>query len=191
MKHTSKLIEFIKKSPTAYQTVDNVARALIAEGYTDANGELTFESLLYGSYLYQEFCPPKGYELDDTVYPFSITEHGVTITQERSNLRRPGTLEVKKQDQNGRALAGATFLLEYSTDNGARWAAVFSRDGDNIQAGGCTSSGLSDGQLTTGSSGNVTFSGLRAAPSASTSIYSNAFFKTEKGTCGASSFPVS
>lgn len=35
MKHTSKLIEFIKKSPTAYQTVDNVARALIAEGYTE------------------------------------------------------------------------------------------------------------------------------------------------------------
>ena len=135
---------------------------LIAEGYTDSNGELTFESLLYGSYLYQEFCPPKGYELDDTVYPFSITEHGVTITQERSNLRRPGTLEVKKQDQNGRALAEATFLLEYSTDNGASWTAVFSRDGDNIQAGGCTSSGLSDGQLTTGSSGSVTFSGLRA-----------------------------
>ena len=134
----------------------------IAEGYTDANGELTFESLLYGSYLYQEFCPPKGYELDDTVYPFSITEHGVTITQERSNLRRPGTLEVKKQDQNGRALAGATFLLEYSTDNGASWTAVFSRDGDNIQAGGCTSTGLSDGQLTTGDSGSVTFTGLRA-----------------------------
>ena len=134
----------------------------IAEGYTDANGELTFESLLYGSYLYQEFCPPKGYELDDTVYPFSITEHGVTITQERSNLRRPGTLEVKKQDQNGRALAGATFLLEYSTDNGASWTAVFSRDGDNIQAGGCTSTGLSVGQLTTSDSGSVTFTGLRA-----------------------------
>ena len=135
---------------------------LIDEGYTDSNGELTFESLLYGSYQYQEFCPPKGYELDDTVYPFSITEHGVTITHERDNLRRPGTLEVKKQDQNGKPLAGATFLLEYSTDNGASWTAVFSRDGDNIQAGGCTSSGLSDGQLTTGDGGIVTFSGLRA-----------------------------
>ena len=135
---------------------------LIDEGYTDANGELTFESLLYGSYSYQEFVPPKGYKLDDTVYPFSITEHGVTITQERSNLRRPGTLEVKKQDQNGKPLAGATFLLEYSTDNGASWAAVFSRDGDNIQTGGCTSSGFSDGQLSTGDSGSVTFSGLRA-----------------------------
>lgn len=135
---------------------------LIDEGYTDANGELTFESLLYGGYQYQEFSPPKGYELDDTVYPFSITEHGVTITQERDNLRRPGTLEVKKQDQNGKPLAGAVFLLEYSTDNGASWTAVFSRDGDNIQAGGCTNSGLSDGQLSTGDSGSVTFSGLRA-----------------------------
>lgn len=134
----------------------------IAEGYTDANGELTFESLLYGSYQYQEFCPPKGYGLDDTVYPFSITEHGVTITQERDNLRRPGTLEVKKQDQNRKPLSGATFLLEYSTDNGASWTAVFSRNGDDVQTGGCTSSGLSDGQLSTGDSGSVTFSGLRA-----------------------------
>lgn len=135
---------------------------LIDEGYTDANGELTFESLLYGSYQYQEFAPPKGYELDDTVYPFSITEHGVMITQERDNLRRPGTLEVKKQDQNGKPLAGATFLLEYSTDNGASWTAVFSRNGNDVQAGGCTSSGLSDGQLSTGDSGIVIFSGLRA-----------------------------
>jgi uncharacterized surface anchored protein len=135
---------------------------LIDEGYTDANGELTFESLLYGSYQYQEFNPPKGYKLDDTVYPFSITEHGVTITQERDNLRRPGTLEVKKQDQNGKPLAGATFLLEYSTDNGASWTAVFSRSGDDVQTGSCTSPGLSDGQLTTGDSGSVTFIGLRA-----------------------------
>ena len=135
---------------------------LIDEGYTDANGELTFESLIYGSYQYQEFAPPKGYKLDDTVYPFSITEHGVTITQERDNLRRPGTLEVKKLDQNSKPLVGATFLLEYSTDNGASWTVVFSRSGDDVQTGGCTSSGLSDGQLSTGDSGSVTFSGLRA-----------------------------
>lgn len=134
----------------------------IAEGYTDANGELTFESLLYGSYSYQEFAPPKGYELNGTVYPFSITEHGVTVTQERNNLRRPGTLEVKKQDHNGAPLTGASFLLEYSTDNGASWIAVFSREGDNVQPGGCTSLGLTDGQLTTSESGCVTFSGLRA-----------------------------
>lgn len=134
----------------------------IAEGYTDANGELTFESLLYGSYSYQEFAPPKGYELDNTVYPFSITEHGVTVIQERDNLCRTGTLEVKKQDRNGVPLAGASYLLEYSTDNGSSWTPVASREGDNIISGGCTSPGLSDGQLTTGESGCVTFSGLRA-----------------------------
>lgn len=134
----------------------------IAEGYTDANSELTFESLLYGSYSYQEFAPPKGYELDDTVYPFSITEHGVTVTQERDNLRRPGTLEVKKQDHNGVPLAGACFLLEYSTDNGASWTAVFYREGNNVLPGGCISPGLTDGQLTTSESGCVTFCGLRA-----------------------------
>lgn len=134
----------------------------IAEGYTDANGELIFESLLYGSYSYQEFVPPKGYELDSTVYPFLITEHGVTVTQERDNLRRPGTLEVKKQDQNGAPLAGAVYLLEYSADNGSSWTPVVSREGDNITSGGCTSPGLTDGQLTTGESGCVTFSGLRA-----------------------------
>lgn len=134
----------------------------IAEGYTDANGELAFENLLYGSYQYQEFSPPKGYQLDDTMYSFSITEHGVTITQTRPNLRRPGTLEVKKQDQNGAPLAGATYLLEYSTDNGGSWIPVVSREGDNITAGGCTSPGLAGGQLTTGDGGSVTFSGLRA-----------------------------
>lgn len=134
----------------------------IAEGYTDANGELTFESLLYGSYSYQEFAPPKGYELDDTVYPFSITEHGVTVTQERDNLRRPGTLEVKKQDHNGAPLSEASFLLEYSTDNGASWTAVFYREGNNVLPGGCISPGLTDGQLTTSESGCVTFCGLRA-----------------------------
>ena len=37
-----------------------------------------------------------------------------------------------------------------------------SREEDNITSGGCTSPGLTDGQLTTGESGNVTFSGLRA-----------------------------
>lgn len=134
----------------------------IAEGYTDANGELTFENLLYGNYQYQEFCPPAGYKLEDTVYPFSIAEHGATVIQERCNSRRPGTLEVKKQDQNGKPLSGASFLLEYSTDGGTTWAAVFSREGDHVQTGGCCSPGLTDGQLTTGDSGCVSFTGLRA-----------------------------
>ncbi len=136
----------------------------IGEGYTDANGKLTFKDLLYGDYTYQEFKAPKGFQLDDTVYPFSITEHGVTVSHTRVNERRPGTLTVKKQDADGTLLPGTTFLLEYSTDKGSTWTPVFSRDPDetDLTRGGCTSPGLVGGQLTTGESGTVSFTGLRA-----------------------------
>lgn len=134
----------------------------LEEGYTDENGELSFSDLPCGSYSYREFCPPKGYLLDDMEYTFSVTEHGATVTQERLNLRRPGTLEVRKQDQNGQPLPGAVFLLEYSTDSGTSWTPVFSRNGDDVQAGGCTSPTLLNGQLGTGDSGSVRFTGLRA-----------------------------
>ena len=136
----------------------------VAEGYTDRNGEVTFENLLYGKdYKYQEFKPPMGFKPDDTLYPFEITENGVTVTKEKLNYRRPGTIQVKKQDANGGALKGATFLLEYSTDDGGTWFAVkYREESDEITRGGCTSPGLVDGQLTTGDDGIVTFTGLRA-----------------------------
>ena len=136
----------------------------VKEGYTDTFGKLTFKDLPYGEYTYQEFKVPKGFELDETVYPFSITEDGVTISHTRVNERRPGTIEVKKQDANGNPFAGVAFLLEYSTDEGSTWLPVFSRAADekNITRGGCTSPGLTDGQLVTDETGKVRFTGLRA-----------------------------
>ena len=136
----------------------------VKEGYTDTFGKLTFKDLPYGEYTYQEFKAPKGFELDETVYPFSITEDGVTISHTRVNERRPGTIEVKKQDANGNPFAGVAFLLEYSTDEGSTWLPVFSRAADekNITRGGCTSPSLTDGQLVTDETGKVRFTGLRA-----------------------------
>ena len=136
----------------------------VKEGYTDTFGKLTFKDLPYGEYTYQEFKAPKGFELDETVYPFSITEDGVTISHTRVNERRPGTIEVKKQDANGNPFAGVAFLLEYSNDEGSTWLPVFSRAADekNITRGGCTSPGLTDGQLVTDETGKVRFTGLRA-----------------------------
>ena len=98
------------------------------------------------------------------MYSFSITEDGVTISHTRVNERRPGTIEVKKQDANGNPFAGVAFLLEYSTDEGSTWLPVFSRAADekNITRGGCTSPGLTDGQLVTDETGKVRFTGLRA-----------------------------
>lgn len=136
----------------------------IDEQYTDYNGEVTFSNLRCGEYSYQEFKAPMGFQLDDTVYPFTISEHGLTLTETRSNLRRPGTLVVKKQNADGKLLPGATFLLEYSLDKGSTWKPVFFREsGDtDLTRGGCTSPELDDGQLTTGEDGSVTFTGLRA-----------------------------
>lgn len=155
--------EDIYLSGTGFRLYDSEGN-VVDEQYTDHNGEVTFSDLLCGDYTYQEFKAPMGFQLDETVYPITISEGGVTITETRNNIRRPGTLVVKKQEADGNLLSGATFLLEYSLDKGSTWEAVFSRAADDkdISRGGCTSPDLADGQLTTGEDGTVTFTGLRA-----------------------------
>ena len=142
-----------------YQLIDESGKKL-AEGTSNENGEIVFENLLYGNYRVQEISAPKGYKVDERAYTVTVpTENG---TQTVTDLRRPGTLEVRKQDEKGKPLAGAAFLLEYSTDNGTTWTPVTNRSGENITAGGCSSNNLSNGQLTTDSTGSVSFTGLRA-----------------------------
>ena len=142
-----------------YRLLDESGKKL-AEGTADENGEIVFENLLYGNYRVQEISAPKGYKVDERAYTVTVpTENG---TQTVTDLRRPGTLEVKKQDEKGKPLAGASFLLEYSTNNGTTWTPVTNRSGENITAGGCTSAALNAGQLTTDSTGSVSFTGLRA-----------------------------
>lgn len=148
--------------PGAGFRVTDTAGKTVAEGVTNAQGEITFNDLVYGDYFYQETTAPLGFALDETKYPLSIRENGVTITKEQTDQRREGTLQVKKQNTQGGALSGAVFLLEYSPD-GITWAPVSSRSvGGEVTVDGCTSPGLTDGQLTTGADGTVTFTGLRA-----------------------------
>jgi uncharacterized surface anchored protein len=142
-----------------YRLLDESGKKL-AEGTANENGEIVFENLLHGNYRVQEISAPKGYKVDERAYTVTVpTENG---TQTVTDLRRPGTLEVKKQDEKGKPLAGASFLLEYSTNNGTTWTPVTNRSGENITAGGCTSAALNAGQLTTDSTGSVSFTGLRA-----------------------------
>ena len=144
----------------------NASGEIVGEGCTDENGQITFENLKKGSYTYQEYEAPPGYALDDTVYPLDITEHGKTITVTVDNTaikpERDGSITVTKKSTDGSILTGAEYLLEYSTDNGASWQPVFTRTGDSIEAGGCTSSVLNNGRLTVNSAGTATFSGLKA-----------------------------
>ena len=137
---------------------------LLKEGFTDTNGELVFSDIPYGTdYYYQEFSVPKGYVLDDTKHPLSITETESALTKTIENSRREGTLHILKQDQRGRPLQGAAYYLEISTDNGSSWAPAVSRPAGNaVTAAGCTSPGLNAGCLTTGADGLAVFTGLRA-----------------------------
>ena len=144
----------------------NTSGEIVGEGYTDENGQIAFENLKKGSYTYQEYEAPPGYALDDTVYPLDITEHGKTITVTVDNTaiqpEHDGSITVTKKSTDGSILTGAEYLLEYSADNGASWQPVFTRTGDSIEAGGCTSSVLNNGRLTVNSAGTATFSGLKA-----------------------------
>src|SRR5699024_8291001 len=47
---------------------------IIREGYTDENGVVEFDQLPKGKYTYQEFSTLDGYKLDETEYPFEITD---------------------------------------------------------------------------------------------------------------------
>ena len=135
----------------------------IKESYTDASGKLIFDDLPSGTYKYKEFKAPKGFELDETEYTFSVTAQELQVKHTREDVRRTGTLQVTKKDANGSLLSGAAFLLEFSTDGGKTWKPVVSRTADSeVSRGGCTTEGLVNGQLMTGENGRVRFEGLRA-----------------------------
>ena len=153
--------EDIALAGAGYRLYDSTG-AQLAEGFTDASGKVSFPDLSSGQYVYQEFKAPTGYLLDENKYPVSITENGTTITETRTNERRPGTLVLTKQNTDGSLLAGAAFLLEYSTDQGSIWQPVFASVDDELTSGSCTAPKLKNGQLTTGADGKAIFTGLRA-----------------------------
>ena len=86
----------------------------------------------------------------------------VTVTAGRTaaisfhNTLKRGSIQVSKVNHSGNALSGAEFLLEVSKDNGATWNPVTSAE--------CSSAGLANGKLTTGSDGIAKFENLPAIP---------------------------
>lgn len=59
-------------------------KTVIKEGYTDKKGVAEFE-LEFGKYFYQEFDAPDGYQIDDTMYEFSISEDGQMVSVVMTN----------------------------------------------------------------------------------------------------------
>ena len=153
-----------------------------AEAATDENGEVSFEGLVYGDYTYKEILAPDGFEPDGTEYGFSIREDGETVTEERENDRKRGSISVYKTDENGSALSEVVFQLDYSLDNGETWQPVRAvRDPEFTQAGSCSSEGLSDGRLTTGEDGMALFEGLAVSTPVQTVLYRVTEISTKDG----------
>lgn len=74
--------------PDAGFRIYDVNGEVIKEGYTDKNGNVEFD-LEFGTYYYQEFDAPDGYEADDTKYEFSITEDGKVVSVIMTNKKIP------------------------------------------------------------------------------------------------------
>ena len=109
----------------------------VAEGYTDANGKLTFTDLKLGSYTCKEFQAPAGYELDDTAFSVALNQNGQTLKVTRENKLITGSIEILKVDADTKQpLAGVVYRL-------------FDADGNKIADG------------TTDANGKVTFDNLK------------------------------
>lgn len=111
-------------------------------------GEYTVEELLTEGSLYQ--CKSENPQTVAVI-------QGQTAEVSFVNAIRTGAITIEKVDLEENRLAGATFLLEWSED-GAIWQPVtFS---ETAVHGGCSSTGLADGQLITDDNGSLVFSNL-------------------------------
>ena len=87
----------------------------ITTGITDENGIATF-SLGYGKYFYHEIAAPEEYIIDDTLYPFEITEEGVSVYAEMTNYLKEGSIKVTKTTTGNLNIEGIKFIATGISD---------------------------------------------------------------------------
>ena len=87
----------------------------ITTGITDENGVATF-SLGYGKYFYHEIAAPDEYIIDDTLYPFEISEEGVTVYAEMTNYLKEGSIKVTKSTTGNLNVKDIGFVVKGISD---------------------------------------------------------------------------
>lgn len=87
----------------------------ITTGITDENGIATF-SLGYGKYFYHEIAAPDEYIIDDTLYPFEISEEGVTVYAEMTNYLKEGSIKVTKTTTGNLNVKDIRFVVKGISD---------------------------------------------------------------------------
>jgi len=87
----------------------------ITTGITDENGIATF-SLGYGKYFYHEIAAPEEYIIDDTLYPFEITEEGVSVYAKMTNYLKEGSIRVTKSTTGNLNIKDIRFVVKGISD---------------------------------------------------------------------------
>lgn len=87
----------------------------VTTGVTDENGIATF-SLGYGKYFYHEIAAPEEYIIDDTLYPFEITEEGVSVYAEMTNYLKEGSIKVTKSTTGNLNIKDIRFVVKGISD---------------------------------------------------------------------------
>ena len=124
------------------------------------DGTILSDYLMPGEYLVSERIDEKSIFWCETENPQTVNiRAGETAEVTFTNRFKPGKIAVQKVDMTGEPLAGAEFLLEWSTD-GVNWLPVVRTDSQYVIEGTCNSPGIADGKLVSDETGLVEFTGL-------------------------------
>ena len=140
-------------------TITDASGNEIGTYQTDSEGTILAD-LEPGTYTVTEVLEDDSLWQCTTENPQTVTvEAGKTAEVTFTNALRPGEIRIRKVDTKGEPLDGVEFLLEWSED-GVSWSPVTYTESSIPQIGGCTTEGLANGRLVSGTNGLVTFSGL-------------------------------
>lgn len=87
----------------------------VITGTTDENGIAHFQ-LAIGKYFYREISAPDIYEIDDTPYPFEITENDDIVKAEMTNKKKSGSIKVTKSTTGNLNIEGIKFFATGISD---------------------------------------------------------------------------
>ena len=125
---------------------------------SDENGEIHIGYVLPGKYTVEELIPEGSLYYCKSENPQTVTiTQGETTEVSFTNALRPGKITLNKVDTQGKPLAGATFLLEWSEEGSLWWPVEYS---EAVENGCCTNTDITDGCLTSGKDGIIEWDGL-------------------------------
>lgn len=93
----------------------NENKEQVITGTTDENGIAHFQ-LAIGKYFYREISAPDIYEIDDTPYPFEITENDDIVKAEMTNKKKSGFIKVTKSTTGNLNIEGIKFFATGISD---------------------------------------------------------------------------